>query len=132
MTYPYRCCACRARNTSRRAVNNWLPVRGQLEQMSEAEINRRVKDEGGMRCKSCGHTSFYTDKYRMLRPSCDCGGYHFKHRPGSPYCDKHPRVDMNRAKRAGATDAQLDDLQLDLSMHGIGGTTHAPGEAVPF
>ena len=104
----------------------------QLEQLTDAALHRRVKDEGGMRCKSCAHTSFYTDKYRMLRPVCDCGGYHFKHRPGSPYCTAHPRVDINRAKRAGATDAQLADLQLELACHGIGGTVHKPGAEVPF
>jgi len=127
MTYPYKCCRCRARNTSTRKVNNWLPVRGQ--KLTDDELTRRLKDEGGMRCRSCGHTSFYLCKYRLMRPVCRCGGYHFTHRPGSPHCEANPRVDINRAKRAGATDDQLDELRLDLAWSGVGAqpaTAEAP------
>ena len=133
MTYPYRCCACRARNTSKRQVNNWLPVRGL--KMTESEIKQRVKDEGGMRCWSCGHTSFYLDKYRLMRAVCRCDGtpYHWgAHRPGSPHCEKNPNFIMNRARLHGATDEQLEDLRVDLALEGIGGTIYKPGAEVPF
>lgn len=132
MTYPYRCCSCRARNTSKVKVNNWLPVRGQ--KLTARELTKRLKEEGGARCWSCGHTSFYLDKYRMQRRPCVCdGSYHWgPHRPGSPYCIHNPHVHMNRARREGATDEQLDDLSLDLAWSGEGGKHYHPGAECPF
>lgn len=30
---------------------------------------------------------------------CHCGGYHFKHRPGSPYCHKNPLSPIRQVAR---------------------------------
>lgn len=34
-----------------------------------------------------------------VRPLCNCGGYHYKHRPGSPYCILNERGDLRQAMR---------------------------------
>ncbi len=33
---------------------------------------------------------------------CNCEGYHYHHRPGSPCCTHHPRHILNRAIREGS------------------------------
>lgn len=38
---------------------------------------------------------------------CICGGYHYAHRPGSPYCVKNPTSALHEASRHGADDADL-------------------------
>ncbi len=49
------------------------------------------------------------------RRPCDCGGYHFPHRVGSPLCEQHPYVRRNRAlaeqaSREDVLEAYLDDI----------------------
>ena len=39
---------------------------------------------------------------------CQCGGYHYAHRPGSPYCAYNPVSALLLADRYGAED---DDLR---------------------
>lgn len=55
---------------------------------------------------------------RHLRTSghafCDCGGYHYRHRPGSPYCKSNPMSVVQHALREGATDEQARDLEMDV------------------
>lgn len=38
---------------------------------------------------------------------CTCGGYHFAHRPGSPYCAYNPLSALRMADRYGATPEDL-------------------------
>lgn len=53
--------------------------------------------------------------------ACTCGGYHYPHRPGSPCCELNPMVTLHRALRTGgATDQELDDLEMDAVWHGSG------------
>lgn len=47
---------------------------------------------------------------------CTCGGYHFAHRRGSPYCEAHPDCDANRASRAGATDDEVKEIQRRVAL----------------
>jgi DNA-directed RNA polymerase subunit RPC12/RpoP len=95
VSHIYRCSKCRTRNTFRRALASYVR---------------------GKRCRHCGHAGFYVDRERMNRIGCQCGGYHFPHRPGSPCCDHHPARDYWRALREGATG---DDL-LDASLRATG------------
>ena len=44
---------------------------------------------------------------------CQCGGYHFKHRPGSPYCEKNPMSDVMHARRAGEPADVLLEIAID-------------------
>ena len=45
---------------------------------------------------------------------CGCGGYHYPHRPGSPYCEKNPDSERLRAIRGGADDGEIAFLGLAL------------------
>lgn len=38
---------------------------------------------------------------------CNCGGYHYSHRPGSPFCESNPLGALRLADRYGADDADL-------------------------
>jgi len=100
MSFIYRCSKCRTRNTFRHAVD-WY--------------KRRRK------CRCCGHSGFYVDRERARREACNCSGYHFPHRPGSPCCDSNPETDVNRARRAGATAEDILEIRLALAWDAEGG-----------
>lgn len=51
---------------------------------------------------------------------CDCGGYHFKHRPGSPLCKKNPMAPYNHAAAQGASIEELEDIEMDIVFFGEG------------
>lgn len=38
---------------------------------------------------------------------CKCGGYHYQHRPGSPFCEVNALSALRLADRYGAEDADL-------------------------
>jgi hypothetical protein len=69
---------------------------------------------------------------RHLRESghgaCDCGGYHYRHRPGAPYCDRNPWSDYLAAKRRGEDQAVLDEIEMEKVWSGEG---LLPGGAEP-
>ena len=46
---------------------------------------------------------------------CNCGGYHYKHRKGSTYCELNPDCDVNRASRDGATDAECEEIRRRIA-----------------
>lgn len=56
---------------------------------------------------------------RHLRESghhlCTCGGYHFAHRPGSPYCTHNPWSDVLEASRRGESDEVLLEIAADIA-----------------
>jgi hypothetical protein len=45
---------------------------------------------------------------------CRCGGYHYSHRPGSPYCEANPLSIMYLAARSGEPDESLIRLARTL------------------
>ena len=45
---------------------------------------------------------------------CDCGGYHYKHRPGSRCCKLNPLSPVYVAMRDGATDEQIEAIHEDV------------------
>lgn len=51
---------------------------------------------------------------------CLCGGYHYPHRPGSPQCEENPMAAYNIAKAQGASDEELDDIEMDIMLFGKG------------
>jgi transcription elongation factor Elf1 len=70
------------------------------------------------RCQACRtrRTSFTSlikhqrDKGHLL---CNCGGYHFAHRPVSPLCEQNPMSDLRIAMRgSGVTDAELEEIEM--------------------
>lgn len=74
------------------------------------------------RCPACRtrRTSFVlllqhcADKHHG---TCDCGGYHHPHRPGSPCCVANPMAAAHQALRAGATDDEVREIELDVVWH---------------
>jgi hypothetical protein len=48
---------------------------------------------------------------------CICGGYHFAHRPGSPLCIENPMSGLLLAERAGATEEELLDIEVDIAFN---------------
>ena len=108
----YRCNRCRCRNTFRRALFTYVIAR---------------------KCRDCGHTRFYVDKERVTRKPCYCGGYHHAHRPGSRCCELHPRCDINRMLRAGASDEDVTEVVLEMAAQGRSvGRRFTVDEPVPF
>jgi hypothetical protein len=47
---------------------------------------------------------------------CNCGGFHFKHRPGSSCCERNPWAALCQAKRAGAPLNEQLDIAADLAV----------------
>lgn len=67
------------------------------------------------RCPSCRTRrrdyGLFTQHLRKTGHAlCRCGGYHYEHRPGSPYCVSNPMGDVLIAARQGASDEVLDDI----------------------
>lgn len=48
--------------------------------------------------------------------ACICGGYHYKHRPGSPFCAANPMSGALLASRYGASDEEVAEIALELSL----------------
>lgn len=48
------------------------------------------------------------------RAPCDCGGYHFKHRPGSKFCYVNPLAPLRHVDRQGADDGSIRDVARRL------------------
>lgn len=62
------------------------------------------------------------------RPLCDCGGYHFRHRPGSRLCEHNPMSAVLLASRAGTPDEELPDIAAGVAFHVKG----RPSKVCPF
>lgn len=61
---------------------------------------------------------------------CTCGGYHYKHRPGSPFCERNAWSAYREAERRGEDDGVL----LDIAAH-VGwerATVSPKGSPPPF
>lgn len=77
-----------------------------------------------VRCNTCGtRRATFSSLLRHKAASghgknCNCGGYHFPHRPGSACCDAAPYPTLRRAQRAGATGDDLTDAFLDDALFG--------------
>ena len=62
------------------------------------------------------------------RGPCDCGGYPYPHRPGSPCCSLHPAAPYHQAAYRGATAVELDDILAGMAWD----TPGKPGADCPF
>ena len=63
---------------------------------------------------------------------CGCGGYHYRHRPGSSFCERNPWAELNHAVRAAGGDAEMVQeilIEWHLSQPGV---PHVPGDPCPF
>ncbi|UZZ64546.1 hypothetical protein [Curvibacter phage PCA1] len=80
------------------------------------------------RCPACRtRRSDYKLFTQHLRTSghklCNCGGYHYAHRPGSPFCEQNPMGDVLVAARYGATDDELLDIAAEVAFTKQGKTS---------
>jgi hypothetical protein len=107
MSFYYRCMKCRTRNTFKRPLEHY----------------KRQK-----KCRACDHWRFYVDKERQHRTDyCQCEGYHFSHRKGSPYCTANPNYEFNvRVRRFGENPV---DVVLDISWDAV---PQPATEEIPF
>jgi hypothetical protein len=48
--------------------------------------------------------------------ACDCGGYHYKHRPGSPYCHSNPLSLLRHVLRSEEDDAAITGLAANITQ----------------
>lgn len=51
---------------------------------------------------------------------CGCGGYHYAHRPGSPYCQRNPWSGLRHAERAGEPEETLLEIFIDIAYENPG------------
>ena len=51
---------------------------------------------------------------------CACGGYHYSHRPGSPFCDGNPMAPALRASREGASEEEVFEIAVEIAW-GVAG-----------
>lgn len=73
------------------------------------------------RCPECrtrrrSHGLFTQHLRESGHKACICGGYHYKHRPGSPYCVHNPMSAALLASRYGASDDEVAEIALDLAL----------------
>jgi hypothetical protein len=59
---------------------------------------------------------------------CRCGGYHYEHRPGSPFCERNPMSAALLASRYGASDEEVTDIALEIVLS----TRGRPALRCPF
>lgn len=113
MTYlRYKCSTCGTRRST-----------------PELLAKHKKKGCGGFRCPEC---RTWRATYKAMQDHikkhkhfpCTCGGYHYKHRRGSPYCEHNPRAAFLHAARAeDLNDEQLMELLIDIIWDSDGKTT---------
>jgi hypothetical protein len=47
---------------------------------------------------------------------CTCGGYHYPHRPGSPYCTRNAWSEYREAQRRDVDDDTLKDIVVHTAF----------------
>lgn len=87
-----------------------------------------------LRCSQCRtrRTTFEAmlkHEQQAQHKYCTCGGYHYKHRPGSRMCEQHPFSSLYRQMREqDMTQDQILDIQADIAWS----TPGKPGQQCPF
>ena len=52
---------------------------------------------------------------------CGCGGYHYAHRPGSPYCEQNAMSAVRiAARQEGITADELQEIEVDCAWEKAG------------
>lgn len=63
---------------------------------------------------------------------CGCGGYHYSHRPGSPFCELNPLAELRHAMRAvGGDEEMVQEILIEWAL-GQPGVPHNPEQPCPF
>ena len=74
-----------------------------------------------LRCPECrSRRTTYTSMQRHINASghklCQCGGYPYPHRPGSPYCEQNPMAPALAASRAGESDEAVQEIAIGIAL----------------
>jgi hypothetical protein len=75
-----------------------------------------------IRCNACRTrraTGTLIFKHLAISPKCkpcNCGGYHYAHRRGSPYCYENPKASFRHALRACSTAEDELDILVDMAL----------------
>ena len=76
-----------------------------------------------LRCPQCrSRRATYESMQEHIKTSghklCGCGGYHYKHRLGSPFCEANDLSPLRHAMRcADLTEDELTDIHLDIILN---------------
>lgn len=73
------------------------------------------------RCPECrtrrrSHSLFTQHLRATGHRLCRCGGYHYEHRPGSPFCEHNPMSAALLASRHGASNEEVLDIALEIVL----------------
>ena len=85
------------------------------------------------RCPACRtRRATFTGLLKHVQDSghrlCDCGAYHYPHRPRGGYCHQHEKAGLRAAARYGIDGDELLDIAADVSWDSPG----HPGLVCPF
>lgn len=74
-----------------------------------------------LRCPECrSRRTTYASMQRHIQASghklCKCGGYHYAHRPGSPFCEHNPMAPALHAWRAGASADEVLEIKIEIAL----------------
>jgi hypothetical protein len=87
---------------------------------SHAEGRSAHSGIGHFRCPECrtrrrSYGLFLQHLVDSGHRPCQCGGYHYKHRPGSPCCHKNPLAVLHIAARQSNSEEELITLALSIA-----------------
>ena len=74
-----------------------------------------------LRCPACRtRRATYLSMQKHVADSghalCDCGGYHYAHRPFSKFCKQNPMSDVWVAYRDGASVDVAQDIAIEIAF----------------
>lgn len=75
-----------------------------------------------LRCNGCRtrRTSIQLlQKHLAISPDCrpcGCGGYHYPHRKGAPYCYSNPMASYRHALRVTEKDEDVLDILIEMTL----------------
>jgi len=73
-----------------------------------------------LRCPECrSRRATFTSMLAHVQASghklCRCGGYHYAHRPGSPFCYENPMAPALHASRAGSSAEEVMEIMVEIA-----------------
>lgn len=83
-----------------------------------------------LRCPACRtRRATYASMQKHIQESghklCSCGGYPYKHRPGSPCCDQNPLAPFHDAVRRGVL-REEEWFEFGVEFGGVPGEDEPP------
>lgn len=85
----------------------------------------------GCRTRRATYMGMFTHLLLTGHKVCNCGGYDYAHRPGSPYCYRNAMSDVRHAARRGDDWLTLMEIAAECAWERPGVKVRR-GEAPPF